>query len=830
MAHTVEQIKMQQEFENFMRDSGIERFNKSKESAVKYNDASRLHSVNRLVSPSTILLSEKISEFLADAWSGKAGKKHVAAYLMDVMKPEELALITVRSLLSSIHSDKLTLSSASRDIASLITTELGWRALRSHDRKLHKFLHERCKSESSKTKVKAILDHNLRARNIEYFSFSERDALAVGGKLIELFEEATGLIRVEKVDSFKNGKMRSGYFVYAADGLIDKLNSVDDMIAESTPVLLPMIIPPRPWVGLSDGGYLCPPRYASTFIKATSQQYLEELSNLDLSAAFSAMNAVQETPWRVNRKVYDALQAIRESGQSIKSIPALYDAAAEAPAKPAFLSDDYTPGQKNAWTEDQLQAFKDWKYEVASAHKADAALKSKRVAFLQTMSACRTLMDQPELYFVTQLDFRGRMYTLGNFLHPQGDDLARGLLEFSNGMAIETPEDLAWLQINLAGLYGFDKASLEDRQLWVEMRTKEILEVADDVLNATLWRDADKPAQFIAACIDYAGFVRHSYGYVSHLPVQVDGTCNGLQNFSAMLRDQVGGAAVNLVPRDVPSDVYADVAKVVEKLVAIDLASDDDGVALMAKTWLDIGITRKVCKRPVMTLAYGATRFGFGEQIYKDTVEPLKMKNKIPKDVNVTKLSSYLGDKVWQAVQTVIVKAAEAMEWLQEAANVVAKENLPVSWTTPDGLLVMQSYYKTKDKIVNLSFHKQRLQIVHKETLPEPNGRKQASAIAPNFVHSCDASHMRMTINKMSGAGVKDFSMIHDSYGTHAANAGKMSRLLREAFVEMYSHGVLESFERDVRMQLSEGNFLRAMPEYGTLDLNQVYESKFFFS
>ena len=47
------------------------------------------------------------------------------------------------------------------------------------------------------------------------------------------------------------------------------------------------------------------------------------------------------------------------------------------------------------------------------------------------------------------------------------------------------------------------------------------------------------------------------------MPIALDGTCNGLQHYAAMLRDEVGGKAVNLVPSDKPSDVYGDVAKIV---------------------------------------------------------------------------------------------------------------------------------------------------------------------------------------------------------------------------------------------------------------------------
>lgn len=39
-----------------------------------------------------------------------------------------------------------------------------------------------------------------------------------------------------------------------------------------------------------------------------------------------------------------------------------------------------------------------------------------------------------------------------------------------------------------------------------------------------------------------------------------DGSCNGLQHYAALGRDSVGAASVNLVPSDVPQDVYSSVA------------------------------------------------------------------------------------------------------------------------------------------------------------------------------------------------------------------------------------------------------------------------------
>ena len=40
--------------------------------------------------------------------------------------------------------------------------------------------------------------------------------------------------------------------------------------------------------------------------------------------------------------------------------------------------------------------------------------------------------------------------------------------------------------------------------------------------------------------------------YMSKLPIHQDGSCNGLQHYAALGRDESGGRAVNLLPVDKP--------------------------------------------------------------------------------------------------------------------------------------------------------------------------------------------------------------------------------------------------------------------------------------
>ena len=114
--------------------------------------------------------------------------------------------------------------------------------------------------------------------------------------------------------------------------------------------------------------------------------------------------------------------------------------------------------------------------------------------------------------------------------------------------------------------------------------------------------------------MEWAGYAEHGDEFVSRITVAMDGSCSGIQHFSAMLRDEKGGAAVNLVPQELPADVYRAVAeKVIEqanwqaengeedsiKHNADGVAYLNEGSKTIAQQWLKFGITRKVTKRSV---------------------------------------------------------------------------------------------------------------------------------------------------------------------------------------------------------------------------------------
>lgn len=68
------------------------------------------------------------------------------------------------------------------------------------------------------------------------------------------------------------------------------------------------------------------------------------------------------------------------------------------------------------------------------------------------------------------------------------------------------------------------------------------------------WQGAEKPWEALAACMEVrtALATGNPAEYVSRLPVQIDGSCNGLQHYAALGRDIAGGYSVNLAPCDKP--------------------------------------------------------------------------------------------------------------------------------------------------------------------------------------------------------------------------------------------------------------------------------------
>ena len=628
---------------------------------------------------------------------------------------------------------------------------------------------------------------------------------------------------------------------------------------------LPTIIPPRHWSSPYDGGYYGASCLQTQLIRLNVlggteavKTYTSKLAMVDLGNIYAALNAMQDTPFKINKDILHTLKEIYASGGVLGGVPR---------TEPF----EKLPRLPEGATKEEIQEHKK---KAVGIYKQEEARKSKALRCLVAIKTAERFAEYDSIYFPWNVDYRGRCYPIPTALSPQGDDIQKSLLLFAKGTPLASNEDTKWLKIHGANLSGNDKISFKERIAWVEAHETDIVNSAEDPLGYRWWYEVSKgdyPMEFLAFCFEYRKLLTYiekygnAKGFVSTLPLAFDGTCSGLQHFSALLRDEVGGQAVNLMPSDTVQDIYSIVANKVNKLLLQDaLEGTEDsfktnkdgefildkegkpqvkyGDKTLAQNWVNFnrikfgqdGITRKVCKRSVMTLAYGSKQYGFKENLLADIIHPYVLDH--PEDnpfLSPNQAAIYMAKLIWDSVKTTVIKAVEGMEWLQKVADLICHDNHVVTWNTPNGFPVQQNYMKMKQETIQLRFNKARVRFYNQRETDDVDNRAQRNGIAPNFIHSMDACHLQRVVNAMKQLGDDNFMMIHDSFGTDCAHAGLLYKVIRQEFVNLYKdQNHLANFLESVKYLIGDDKWSKVpeIPAFGNLDLDLVKQSDFCFA
>ncbi len=543
-------------------------------------------------------------------------------------------------------------------------------------------------------------------------------------------------------------------------------------------------------------------------------EQLRRLDNADLRQEYSCLNALQRTAWQINKPLLEVLRTVWDSGQQWGKLPAKDDLP--LPMYPF----DRDPREL---TGAERKEFLLWSRQRNAIYSHNNRTVSKRIQVERTIQVAEDYAKHDEFYYVWQNDFRSRKYASCTFLSPQSADWSKSLLTFSKGVAINNWDDARWLCIHGANLYGNDKITLDQREGWAWDKSDEFVRIAENPYDNLLWLEADKPYQFLAWCFEFAQLVRQGWGFLSTLPVSADGSCNGLQHLSAILRDTRGGRATNLLPAAQPQDIYTEVA--MEAMARVMLEDTE-----MSRQWKRFGVTRKLTKRPVMIVPYSGTKHSCRAYIQEAMEEQINETGDNPFGDDLFPASVYLANYVWDAISNVIVSASKVMDYIKSVGDVYADVNKHMEWVTPTGWLVLQSYNNTTTKRIKTHINGEIVKLNMLEEGSTVSRRRTGTGSSPNFIHSLDAAAMTKTINACVNRGILDFAMVHDSYGTHSSLMPMMSDLIRQEFVKMYEqHDVLTELRDHARTTLGTED-VPLPPDMGDLDIRSVLQSEYFFA
>jgi DNA-directed RNA polymerase len=762
-----------------------------------------------------------VEQVLKDYDPSKSGSNRRAVRLMaeSGLEPAVLAYLfskTLYNMMPLTHRRRLKVTTLCMKVGETVHDELRIRFFAQADnrkallKKLFKTFDKRTYPRDWRKRT--ILNY-FHAEQLSWNQWTQPEKLVIGHALLVWFRDTTNLVIAP----------RGATYVDPAPGLIQHIEEVMSSRVLDFMLYKPMLVPPRPWSlsNLFQGGYLSDKVKTYPLVKGTNEKDKDRLMSKDWSEVIPSINALQETPWRVNRKVLDVLEwAMYQRGGGLAGLP--------------LASDRKLPKEPEGYRVDE-QITKDHDKLCFLIHSENREVKSRRLLTLSTIAIARAYRGEREIYFPHNLDSRGRAYPLPVFLNPQGPDSTKALLEFAQGEPIDNDVSACWLAIAGANAFGNDKVALQERVDWVQDNEEMIFSIAKDPKHDLRWQDASEPFQFLRFCFEWADFNRTGLGFVSHMVVPVDATCSGLQHYSAMLRDEVGGRSVNLVPGLSRQDIYQDVAdKVIEQLM-------EDG-SQDAADWIKFGINRKTTKRQVMVVPYSGTFSSCMEYTREAVLEKIKEGHPIAWDMMNSEEHNrrivMLSKLIWTAIDLVVIKGKEAMRWISDAArSYTAWANSSVrgtayekrmTWTTPDGFEVVHYRADTKkNQVATYLDGNVRLRLAINEDTPRLSSKDMALAVAPNFVHSMDACLLRMSIMRGVKEGIQHYGMVHDSFGVHASKMSLfLAKCVKPAFVDMYQQDVLQQFADKLPAELE----LEPLPTKGTLVLEDVRNSEFFFS
>lgn len=571
-----------------------------------------------------------------------------------------------------------------------------------------------------------------------------------------------------------------------------------------------MRIKPLPWNGMWHGGYFIPElrnRAPMMKIKGMPKDLrkwiLDRLGGDGDRQVREGMTKAQETPYSVNKRVLEVARKAFANPKGILGLPP--HGPKDKPPFPFAESWD-----KDSATEEELELFTRWKADMKEWYTYENTRSGQKAGLAGKLRYLAEIQDFDKWYCPAFIDWRGRVY-FRSAVNPQSADVIKGCIDLAEGKELGA-EGLFWLKVHVANCCGYDKKTFDLRAKWTDEHWPEIKAFLDNPL------EVDPPETGTAFTLLQAGWdLERALSFpdpskhISHVPVAMDATCSGLQHYSAMLRDEVGGYYTNLVISDSEEkhDIYKAVA---ERAMALLPKKTDDPVILA--WWQEHGIPRIMAKRPVMTYVYSATLRSCIDYV---TQELANEGVKPPSGYSYIRFCTPIGKALRSAVEEIVPKAKEGMDALKKLVRDVKD---PLKWITPVGVPVVN--YKDDFvckyvalKCMGLSTLRYGSYGVKFNILKAQNG------ISPNFIHSMDSSHLIKVVNAFDG----NLLCIHDSFGTHACDVSVLRNVLLKEFVDLYKNYTPEDhFELspEIRAELQ-------FPSHGTLCLENILQSTFAF-
>lgn len=698
--------------------------------------------------------------------------------------PELLVVLALKVSLDTLgHTQTPNVVNLTEKIGSAVEVEMKLRWWKANNPEVfHSTSKHFHKSSGARHKHDA-LRHAMRKARLEWKNWGPTTHHKVGSWLLQGIMEVTGWISKELIQKSTRKRQTAMRFSKEFMSLRDQIMS---RAMELAFCLWPMVAPPKDWTddpdGLRGGYYTEELRGTAPMIRKVVG-FGPRSKQGSVPVAF--LNRLQQQAYRLNPAVMEMAEFAYRKRMKIGKF---------SHEEPLPLGDDYQGDP-----DDDPERFKEWKRNRARIYDHNAQLNQKNWRVTETMFVARKYVEEV-FYIPWSFDYRGRVYPQNTQLNPQGTDFDKALLLFAE----EGPVNDYWLAWHVCTTYGNDKLSHDDRVQWTKDNHALITQIAEDPIGTIpLWEGAGEPWCFLAAAIEYHACVIQGSKSTSGLPIGIDATCSGLQHLSSMTRDANAAKQVNVIrgAEDKPSDGYKTVAEAALKYI------EDETIHPF--------MNRKITKRTVMTVPYGVSRDsarGYIREALADAGVDLSVPGRL----------GMVTDAVYhRAVPEVFAGPVDVMNWLQQTSqDLLDAGQVDIRWTTPSGFEVIQDIRKPVTKRIDTMLLGSVVACeVGTGHMGDPDRKRHKGAIAPNLVHSLDASLLHLMFYQWR----KPFTVIHDCVLGRSCDMDEMMKDIRLHHAEIYKGKPLEDWAEQQGVTIPDGLIK------DTLDLDLVNDSPYFF-
>lgn len=838
-------IDKQLQIEKEAYDYSYDRMIREIAKRIESNQAHELNEGKLILKLALDKVTDKLKEYFSLSLVGQRAS-YRECFAEYYTKPEELAYILLMCIVQSISKEPyVKVVALAKQINNTLYQNELLRRFKKESSRLDAYVDKvykrrsKARRQSQKARIareKSLLDGEVNERTVKAASVLIDIVLKSGCNIIQ-----------QKI-IVKNNK-KTAIIVYT-DVCFKMITQSRDILLTSYKKYPIFVEQPMDWTAFNgSGGYYTKDLYKLPMIKARGQnerqlkEYFKQAPE-KVGQLFTVLNTLQKTAWRINSKVYNTIHKIFYENivdySSPKNQPYL---VGQLPYNEHLEPEDFLDITKygELHTEGYLkgkpktaEGTKQYNIDYERQYDIIASIVGKNIALDLALTDATKYLDEPKMYFSYQFDFRSRIYPIQQHLHPQGNDAMKALLEFADGCKIENKEQEDWFWIHGANCYGYDKEEYEQRIEKIQAKKDEIIEIAKDpIRNREFWKDADSPFLYLAWCFECADWLTNPDSFISHLPIGLDATCSGIQIYSGLLLDNDGAEAVN-VKGSTRNDIYGRVANKVNhylltgdypktlKYSTSDKEVHEIDTAHMAQE-LAGKITRKLTKRNTMTQPYSVTKFGMYKQLVEvlDEMEATGSKFWTYDNWMVAKLLAQLNDR---AIVETVQGARIGQEFLKEVTGDLVKQGKYVFYTTPFiGFPVLQRINKVRLQRVVTEVGRLTIHLATDEI----HEVKMVNGIAPNFIHSLDATLLMMTLLYLVDKDCKSFHFIHDQYGVPINQIPNLNKGVRESFVKLFGSNPLDRWLNQVYK-----GYPKQTDEVmvGTLNLNDVLTSRYIFS